>query len=145
MVWHAALPTDIDIEVQQGGDRETYVHRTKGTVFEEIKELLLAVGGVTHSLACRSTLRTFARRWNSHQMQIRSKSGAVMPSFSRRYRLLTIQRSNRCGKWAGLDFEDISWATKEEFQNACALYRAIKSEAQRPELPTPTVTQLPAA
>ena len=145
MTWHDELPT-ADIEIRQG-DRETYVHCTKGTIFDEVKELLIAIEGVVYSLSCRSTLRTFARRWNAQQMRVlHPTTGKIMPSFSKRYQLKTLARTNKQGRWYSLEAIDAGWASKAEFENACNLYVTIKRERQAlNKAATAVITQSPTA
>ncbi len=131
IIRHDQLPTT-GIEIQQTDDDERYVRIATGHVIEETKELLLGIDGTVYTLACRSTMLTFARTFNNYFLRFRDPTtDAPLPAFARRYRLVTVARSNGKGHWFTLRHLDLGWAAEREFREAAGLFNAIQSEVQR--------------
>jgi hypothetical protein len=69
----------------------------------------------------------------------------VLPSFSRKYRLRTVPKSNSRGRWYGLRFEDLGFVTLPEYEAAKALADVIERGARRIEAPIADQNPGPAA
>jgi hypothetical protein len=126
---HAELPDDV--ETTRDGARQVHIRAGNKNVVEEAREFLLLLEGSPHLLSCTSTQHTFARKWQSHFHTVRHpKTGEIMPSFVKRYRLTTVPMANAKGRWFGLTFSEIEgaagWPSLNEYQQAKALHETIE-------------------
>jgi hypothetical protein len=120
---HDQLPEDATAVPSTSGRRRPVLVRNGGeTVIEETRELFILVGGQPFMLPCSSTKNSFAKRWQTYFHQFRHpRTGSILPSFSRKYRLFTVPVSNQLGRWFGLEFADLGWiATQAEYDAARA-------------------------
>jgi hypothetical protein len=137
---HDSPPEDMTQRTVRGDDgreRQSLVRGGSGNIVQDTREFYLLVDGQPYVLPCTGTKHTFARSWNMlfHQF-LHPKTGNVMPSFARKYRLTTVPASNAVGKWFGLKFQDLGPVTVPEYQAAKTLYQAVQKGEKRAESPT---------
>jgi len=134
---HAQLPDDVKRSpAADGGRRETLV-RLNGNVIQDTREFFLLIEGQPYMFPCYGTRHTFARRWQTHFQQFKHpKTGAVLPSFARKYRLTTVQASNALGRWFNVKFDDLGWVSDAEYRLAKELNTIVERGAMRVEMPT---------
>jgi hypothetical protein len=135
---HDKPPADMEVKITRGDDgreRKTNV-RHNGNIIQETREFFILVGIQPYVFPCSGTKHNFARRWQSMYHQFRHpKTGGVMPSFSRKYKLTTVNMKNALGTWLGVDFQDLGPVTLEEYKMARALNDAIGKGAKKAEAP----------
>src|SRR5262245_6889383 len=135
---HDQPPEDMRVTKVRGDDgrEKTVLVRDNGNIVQDTREFFLLVGPHPYVLPCTGTKHSFARQWNSmfHQYQ-HPKTGAIMPSFARKYKLTTVPASNAIGKWFGLQFEDMGFVTTAEYKAARALNEAMEKKEKRAEAP----------
>jgi hypothetical protein len=134
---HDKLPNDVEIQTIKDGSHERQsLVRSSGNIIQDTREYFLLVEGAPFVLPCYGTRHTFAKQWQSYFQQFHHpRSGATLPSFSRRYRLRTVSTANAMGRWFGLKFDDLGWVGATEYRDARALNDIIERGAQRVELP----------
>jgi hypothetical protein len=134
---HASRPDDAkQTLVSEGGREKQQLIRSNGNVIEETRQYFVLVEGRPYVLGCASTKNTFAKSWNTYASQFRHpQSGEVMPAFSRRYRLTTVQQANPSGRWFGPKFQDLGWVSVEEYAVGRGFYETIKQGLARAEPP----------
>jgi hypothetical protein len=88
-------------------------------------------------LPCSGTKRTFVRMWNSYFTQFTHPKapGRVLPSYTRKYRLRNIARTNAKGSWFIPAQTDLGPVTVPEYQTAKAFADLIKQGSVRIETP----------
>ena len=120
---HDKVPGDAKRHiVKDGGFEKSVLVRPNGNVVEDTRQICMLISHEPFLLACSSTMHKFARTWNSYFLQFRHpQSGAIFPSFARRYRLTTVPMSNAKGHWFTLAFTDEGWTPPAEYQIARAL------------------------
>jgi hypothetical protein len=135
---HAEPPPDMRTEAIRGDDgreRQALV-RGNGNIIQDTREFFLLVGNQPYVFPCTGTKHTFARQWNTYFKQIlHPKTGGIMPSFSRRYKLVTVPTSNAIGKWFGVTFKDMGWITKTDYDRAKTLCMEVRAGKKRAETP----------
>ena len=137
---HSQVPSDVETRKERddsGREKTVLIRGENGNLIQDTREFFLLVDGQPFVLPCTGTKHTFARSWNSFYMQFRHpKTGEVMPSFSRKYRLTTVPASNALGKWFGLKFQDEGYVqSKAEYDAGKALCLAVRGGEKRPETP----------
>jgi hypothetical protein len=135
---HAKPPSDIEVRTikGEGGRERASLVRSNGNLIVDTREFFLLIEGAPYMLPCYGTRHTFAKTWQSRFQQYKHpRTGAVLPSFARRYRLRTVATSNALGHWYGLQFTDEGWVSVAEYQLARALNDVVERGAQRVELP----------
>jgi hypothetical protein len=136
---HDKPPADMETQMVRGDDgreKPVLTRRDTGNIIQDTREFFLLVDGGPYVLPCTGTKHTFARQWNTFYMQFKHpKTGAVMPAFSRKYRLTTIPASNAIGKWFALKFQDEGFVTRAEFDAGLALCQAVRKGEKKPEAP----------
>lgn len=136
---HDAPPIGMKASVvrdDSGREKQVLVNNENGNIIQDTREFFLLVDGAPYVLPCTGTKHTFARQWNTFYKQFHHpKTGDVMPSFHRKYRLTTVPASNAIGKWFGLKFQDEGYVTKPEYDMAKALCLAVRKGEKRAETP----------
>jgi hypothetical protein len=135
---HEQRPDDAEptIITDGGRDKELLV-RANGHIIQDTREFFLLVDGQAYALGCYGTKHTFARQWQTYFNQFKHpRTGGLMPSFSRRYRLTTAPAGNDLGKWFGLKFHDLGWLTdKDEYAAARAINDVVEQGRAQGEAP----------
>jgi hypothetical protein len=134
---HAEMPADAVTKIidGDGGPRETPV-RANGNVLQDTRQFYVLVDGAPYVLPCKGTGHTFARRWNSHFLQLRHpKTGDVLPSYIHKYKLTSVPERNAKGSWFGLKFTDLGPVTLAEFMAGKQLHQAVKHRTARAAAP----------
>jgi hypothetical protein len=135
---HDAMPTDTESRVVQDvdGSSKRSLVRPNGNIVVDTREFYVVVEGRPYLLPCYSTRHKFARAWQSyfHNFQ-HPKTGGMLPSFARQYRLTTGLQDNAMGRWFGLKFEDLGWVSAADYARGRALSELVASGAQRVEAP----------
>jgi len=121
---------------ETGRERTMLIRSGNGNIIQDTREFFLLCEGHPYDLPCTGTKHTFARQWQTmfHQFK-HPKTGGVMPSFSRKYRLTTVPMSNAVGQWFGLKFQDLGYVTKPEYEAAKAFHLAVKRGEKKAEAP----------
>ena len=136
---HDAPPADMVeklVRDESGREKSTLVRQGNGNIIQDTREFFLLCDGQPYDLPCTGTKHTFARQWQTMFHQFRHpKTGAVMPAFSRRYRLVTVPMSNAVGKWFGLKFQDLGYVDKPAYDLAKSFYLAVKRGEKKAEAP----------
>jgi hypothetical protein len=123
---HDTLPAD----AKPARDGNRPVHgRANGNLLEDVREFALVCEGENYLLTCRGTSHTFARRWQTmFHGQHHPKTGRVLPSFARKYKLTAVPAHNLQGNWYDLKVELIGRVTDAaEYTAAKTLNRIITS------------------
>jgi len=124
---HVDLPDDVDTIMDDSTGRQTYIRRGNKNVLQDTRELYLLIDGTLHMFPAYGTKHTFVRALESRFNQLKHpKTGAVLPSFAKRYRLTTVPRSNAKGRWFDVKFEDIGWTPLADYQKAKAITESIE-------------------
>lgn len=135
---HPDPPADMEtrtVRDDEGRERQV-LGRPNGNVLQDTREFYLLVGDQPYVLPCSGTKHSFARQWQSMYHQFRHpKTGDVMPSYARKYRLTTVPASNALGKWYGIRFSDLGSVTVPEFKAGRALNDAIEKGTKQAEAP----------
>jgi hypothetical protein len=135
---HADPPDDLQTRSDPNRNRPGLVRANSGNIIEETRQFYVLCEGQPYILPCASTKNTFAREWNSYFRQFRHpRTGSVLPSFSRRYRLLTAPAHNAKGHWFAFKFADEGWVTPEEYDAAKALAEIIERGGRRGDYSKP--------
>jgi hypothetical protein len=132
---HDKPPADLESGTGEGGRQA--LTRPNGNVIQDTREFYLLVDGQPYLLPCYATKHTFARGWQTHFRQFKHpKTGGVLPSFARKYRVTTVPTMNAMGRWFGLKFTDLNeWVSADEYQAAKALNAIVEQGRQRIEMP----------
>jgi hypothetical protein len=136
--YHAERPADVESRMlpQDGQQRRTLVRTGSGNVIREDVELYLITEGRPCVLTCYSTRLAFARQLNTHFLEFKHpQTGAVLPSFARKYRLTTKLMNNALGQWFGLKFTDLGWVSAAEWAIACEFSLIVAKGKLRVEPP----------
>jgi hypothetical protein len=136
---HNSPPEDMVERVQRdenGREKTVWIRSGNGNSIQDTREFFLLVNGQPFDLPCTGTKHTFARQWQTmfHQFK-HPKTGNVMPSFSRKYRLTTVPMSNAVGKWFGLKFQDLGFVSKAEYDAGKSFHMAVKKGEKKGEAP----------
>jgi hypothetical protein len=133
---HDARPADTELVQDGSQQRPKLIRRSTNNVIEETRDLYLLVEGRGYVFSCTGTKHTFAKQWQSYFHEFRHpETGAVLPSFARKYRLTTYPDSNGLGQWFGVKFKDLGWVSEAEYFAAREFSRYVASGAQRVEPP----------
>lgn len=144
---HAELPDGVEIEIDPSSGRRMFIRPDTKNMIQDTRELYLLVDGAPFMLPCYGTRHTFARAWQTHfnNLPKHPKTGGVLPSFAKRYRLSTVPASNAKGRWFNVTFAEIGWTPLPEYQQAKALAENVARGMQptqqlsggtsRPQLP----------
>jgi hypothetical protein len=116
----------------EGGYQRRSLVRPNGNEIEHNREFFVLVEGAYYLLPLKSTGHKFAREWQTMFHQFRHpKTGKVMPSFARKYRLTTKPRANAMGRWFGFQFADEGFVSVDEYQAAQALNNIVEQGRYR--------------
>lgn len=136
---HDTPPSDMETKTvrdDSGREKQILVRGSNGNIIQDTREFYIMVDGQPYVLPCTGTKHTFARQWNSMFHQFRHpKTNEIMPAFSRKWKLVTVPASNAIGKWFGLQFQDLGFVSKKEYDAAKAFYMAVKKGEKRAEAP----------
>jgi len=136
---HEAPPADTIQKTMRddaGAERQMLVRSSNGNTIQDTREFYIIAQGQPYVLPCTGTKHTFARQWQTYFHQYHHpKTGGVMPSFSRKYRLTTTPVTNAKGEWFGLKFEDLGLVSLTEYQNAKKFYEAVKKGEKKADIP----------
>jgi len=134
---HGDLPDDAQVS-SGGSGRLTYV-RANRNILEDTRETYWLIEGQLYMLPLKSTGHQFARDLQSFfRAQKHPKTGDKLPPYVHRLRLTSTPRSNSKGKWWGLKFEKIGWASLAECQQA----KALSEDVVRGLLPSSSVASI---
>ena len=129
---HEEEPEDIAIKPGEGNSRRPVLVRRSGNVVQDTRELSLLVDDQPYMLPCASTFHQFAREWQSWFRQfVHPQTRKPLPSFARRYKLVTVPKTNAMGKWFMPKFIDLGWVDKAEYANARAFNEFVEQGRQR--------------
>jgi hypothetical protein len=136
---HAAMPADVESRVVQdvdGSSKRSLVRSSNNNIVVDTREFYVVVEGRPYLLPCYSTRHKFARGLQTHFHNFEHpKTGGLLPSFARQYRLTTVLENNAMGRWFGLKFEDLGWVSVADYARGRALSELVASGAQRVEAP----------
>jgi hypothetical protein len=129
---HAEEPDDVEVRPAEGKSKRPVLMRPNGNIIQDVRELYLLVDNQPFMLPCASTFHQFAREWQSYFRQWQHpQTGKVLPSFARRYKLVTVAKTNAMGKWFMPKFVDLGWVDKAEYANARAFHEFVEQGRQR--------------
>jgi hypothetical protein len=126
---HTTPPEDMaEKTIRDDNGREKVVMvRPNGNSIQDTREFYLLCDGEPYVLPCTGTKHTFARKWQTLFQKFKHPTtGQVLPAFARRYKLTTIHMQNAVGKWFGLEYADLGFVKKAEYEKAKAFYQAVK-------------------
>lgn len=124
---HAVRPAD----AIQDPDDPNHWTRPNGNELVETREHYVMAEGQPYVIPFSSTGHTTSRTWMALMNQFRI-GAAPAPSWARRYRLSTVQRTNSLGTWYQWKVEDLGWVpSQEEYQVGKMLHEAVTSGAKR--------------
>jgi len=131
---HAEMPDDVtEVRDPKNKNKVTYVRKNGNEVIEtrsHVVRVFTKNGVVPYVLPFSSTGHTTSRTW---MFMMNGHEGA--PSFSRKYRLTTREKTNAAGTWFGVDVKDEGWVTPEEYMAGRTLYEAFASGDKQAEAP----------
>jgi hypothetical protein len=129
---HEEEPSDVEVKPAGGTSKRPILVRPNGNVVENVREVYVLVDGQPYMLPCASTFHQFAREWQSYFRQWQHPTThKVLPSFARRYKLVTVPKTNPKGKWFMPKFVDLGWVDKTEYANARAFHEFVEQGRQR--------------
>jgi len=129
---HLECPDDVESRPADNGSKyPVLVRRSSGNVIVETREIYLLAEGTPCVLFCSGTKHRFAKRWMAWMAQFKAPDGRPLPSFSRRYRLVTVPTKNPLGKWYGLDFQDLGWTPLDQYQAARTFNKLVEGGGLR--------------
>jgi hypothetical protein len=129
---HAELPGDVEARPAENKSRQpVLVRRSSGNVIVPTRELFLLVEGEPAVMYASGSKHFFCRRWMTSIAQYRHPSGKPYPSYSRCWRLSTVQQHNALGHWFGLAFNDLGWAPEDLFKRARDFNRLVEGGGVR--------------
>jgi hypothetical protein len=131
---HLKQPEDVETRISQedGRSKQQLVRRGTGNVLQEVREFFVMVDGKPYVLSFHGSGHTVARKWQTYFNQFRHpKTGGIMPSYSRRYHLVTVTQNNKLGRWFNVKFEDRGDVTMPEYLAARELHAIVKRGAFR--------------
>jgi hypothetical protein len=131
---HDHQPSDAvaNVAVTESGHNRRVLVRPSGTEVEHNREFFVLCEGAYYLLPLKSTGHKFAREWQTHFNLFRHpKTGAVLPSFSRKYRLTTKPRTNAMGRWFVFQFADEGFVSLPEYQAAKELNEIVEQGRYR--------------
>ena len=124
---HQERPSDAE-EVEEminGKPKKKWV-RANGNYVEETREHVGFADNEPYVLPLKSSGHTVSRAWMQQMnQQIIPGTTKIAPSFAKKYRLTTVERSNNDGTWYIIKPEDAGWVTKEEYQRGKSLHEAF--------------------
>jgi hypothetical protein len=128
---HEEEPEDIEIKPAEGNSRRPVLIR-RGNPIVDTKEIYVLVDNQPFMLPCASTFHQFARELQTHFRQwLHPKTGKPLPSFARKYKLVTVPKANALGKWFMPKFVDLGWVGEAEYANARAFNEFVEQGRQR--------------
>jgi hypothetical protein len=131
---HASRPADVVETSDSQNPNKVRLVRPNGNELVETRNHIVRVftesGAVPYVLPFSSTGHSTSRQW---MFMMNNRSG--VPSFGRRYRLTTKERTNPLGTWFGVEVKDIGWVSVEDYAEGKKLYEAFASGAKRAEEP----------
>jgi hypothetical protein len=129
---HEEEPGDIEVKSAGGTSKRPILMRPNGNIVQDTREVYVLVDGQPYLLPCASTFHQFAREWQTWFRQFRHpKTGKPLPSFARKYKLVTTQRTNAFGKWFVPKFIDLGWVDKAEYVRAREFNEFVEQGRQR--------------
>jgi len=132
---HEEEPDDIEIKPAEGNSKRPILVRPNGNIIQDTRELYLLVDNQPYLLPCASTFHQFAREWQTWFRQFRHpKTGKPLPSFARKYKLVTVSKANALGKWFMPKFVDLGWVDTAEYSRAREFHEFVEQGRQRPAL-----------
>jgi hypothetical protein len=135
---HMAAPKDMESKVVRGedGKEKNVLCRPNGNLIQDTREFYVLVDGQPYVLPCAGTKHSFARQWQSMFHQYRHpKTNDVMPSFLRKYKLVTFLQTKEQNKWYNIRFEDLGTVTVQEYKAASALNESVQQGNRKAEAP----------
>lgn len=138
---HADCPKDAEqVEDQNNPNKIKFMRPNGNEVIETrnhvIRVLTKSGHAVPFILPFSSTGHTTSRQW----MTMMNDYGGA-PSFARKYRLKTRERSNAAGTWFAIDVKDEGWVTPEEYLAGRKLHDQFVEGTKVAEAPAANVTQ----
>jgi hypothetical protein len=129
---HEEEPDDIEIKPAKGNSKRPILVRPNGNVVQDTREIYVLVDGQPYLLPCASTFHQFAREWQTWFRQFRHpKTNKPLPSFARKYKLITMPRANALGKWFVPKFIDLGWVDGAEYSRAREFNEFVEQGRQR--------------
>jgi hypothetical protein len=130
---HEEEPSDVEVKPAGSASKRPILVRPNGNVVENVREVYVLIdGSQPFMLPCASTFHQFARTWQSYFRQwLHPTTHKVLPSFARRYKLVTVPKANALGKWFMPKFIDLDWVDKTEYVNARAFNEFVEQGRQR--------------
>jgi hypothetical protein len=128
---HAELPEDVQIEIDASSGRRMFVRPDTKNTIQDTRELYLIVDGSPWMLPCYGTRHTFARKLMSYfNQQKHPRTGLLLPTYAKRYRLSTVAQSNAKGRWFNVAFADLGFVSLPEYQQAKLLHETVERGVQ---------------
>jgi hypothetical protein len=135
---HATTPTDLVETYDETKHRTVQFRSSTKNIIEHAREhyVLADVGGAwqPYLFPCPNSKGQFSRRWQTRFHQYKHpESGGVLPSFARKYRLISVPAKDNAGHtWFAPDFEDdLGWTSAEEYAQAREFYQRIQRGTAR--------------
>jgi hypothetical protein len=122
---------------ENGNTKEVLVRTGNKNLIVDTREIFLLIDGQPFMMPCSGTKHGFARAWNSHLLQLRDETGALLPSYACQFRLTTLSTENASGKWFAPKFENLGaeQVTEAEYDAAERLADIVERGAMRVETP----------
>lgn len=134
---HANKPEDVTESPHPENPNKMRLMRKNGNEVRETRNVAGYVitdqGDVPFVIPFSSTGHTVAKGWNFTMLSHKMPNGKIEPSFARKYRLKTRQRTNTQGKWYVFDVSDAGYVDVDQFRRGAALYEAFKTGAKKAE------------
>lgn len=143
---HNEQPKDTETRTIRGDDgrEKNVLCRPNGNLIQETREFYVLVDGHPYVLPCAGTKHMFARQWQSMFHQYRHpKTGDVMPSYLRKYKLVTFLQTREQNKWYNIKFEDLGTVTVPEFMTGRALNESVQKGGGKAEAPLASHAEAP--
>lgn len=110
-----------------------------GHRFTFSREHFVIVAGRPYVLPFGGAGHTSSREWQTLMDQFRLPSGAIEPSFNRKYKLTTVPKSNESGDWYGVKVEPIPGEVSDaEYEMGLAFFTAVQAGEKVAESPDET-------
>ena len=124
---HQQRPSDaVEVEEIVEGKPRRMWKRSNGNQVVETRQHIGYADGEPYVIPLASSGHTVSRTWMQmmNQMFIPGTS-KIAPSFAKKYKLTTVEKSNEKGTWFVLKVEDAGWVNKEEYVRGKGLHEAF--------------------
>jgi hypothetical protein len=133
---HSQRPIDAQEQIinVEGKERKAWV-RTNGNLVVETRQHMGFADGEPYVIPFSSTGHTVSRTWMQMMNQARIPgSDKIAPSFAKRYKLTTIERTKDSNSWFVFKVEDAGWVENvQEYERGKALHEAFAKGEKKVE------------